>query len=69
MQETQTLFECRKKTTIKATVEYIIQGAFCFQNTLHFHQKVSQKHTKNENTKSGTWPTWHCVDEAVDKRF
>ena len=36
MQETQTLFECRKNTTIKATTKY----------TLHFHKKVSQKHTK-----------------------
>ena len=36
MQETQTLFDCRKNTTIKVTAEY----------TLHFHQKVSQKHKK-----------------------
>ena len=42
---------------------------FFFKNTLHFHQKVSQKHTKNQNTKSGTGPTWHHVDEATDKRF
>ena len=45
------------------------EGAFFFKNTLHFHQKVSQKHTKNENTKSGTGPTWHRVDEAADRRF
>ena len=36
MQETQTLFECKGNITIKAIAEY----------TIHFHQKVSQKHTK-----------------------
>ena len=47
MQETQTLFECRGNITIKATAEYTMQsGALFFKSTLHFHQKVSQKHTK-----------------------
>ena len=45
------------------------EEAFFFKSTLHFHQKVSQKHTKNENTKSGIGPTWHCADEAADKQF
>ena len=62
VKETQTLFECRKNTTIKVTTKYTIhgpgrEGAFFLKNTLHFHQKVSQKHTKNENTKSRTRPT------------
>ena len=39
MQETQTLFECRGHITLKATAEYS-------KPTLHFHQKVSQKHKK-----------------------
>ena len=49
MQETQTLFECKENTTIKETAKYTIhgrEGAFFFKNTLHFHQKVSQKHKK-----------------------
>ena len=49
MQETQTRFECRKNIIIKATTEYTIhgpEGDFFFKNTFHFHQKVSQKHTK-----------------------
>ena len=36
MQETETLFECKENITLKATAK----------STLHFHQKVSQKHTK-----------------------
>ena len=56
--------ECKGNITIKATAEYIF-----FKSTLHFHQKVSQKHTKNQNTKSGTRPTWHRVDEAANMRF
>ena len=57
MQETQTLFECKKNTTIKVTTKY----------TIHFHQKVSRKHTKNQNTKSRIGPTWHRADEAADR--
>ena len=38
MQETKTLFECKENITLKATAEYTIH--------FHFHQKVSQKHTK-----------------------
>ena len=52
MQETQTLFECKGNITIKAT-----EGAFFFKNTFHFHQNVSQKHTKNQNIESRTGPT------------
>ena len=40
-----------------------------FMDTLHFHQKVSQKHTKNQNTKSGIGPTWYRADEATDRQF
>ena len=47
MQETQTLFECRKNTTIKAT----------------------QETHKNQNTKSGTGPTWHRAGGVLTERF
>ena len=57
MQETQTLFECRKNTTIKVTAEYTI------------HKKVSQKHTKNENAKSATGPTWHRAGGVLKEQF
>ena len=59
MQETQTLFECRKNITIKANTEY----------TIHGPSKSKPKTHKNQNTKSGTGPTWHRADEVADRRF
>ena len=55
MQETQTLFECRKNTTIKATAEK--------------HTKSKPKTHKNQNTKPGTVPTWNRPNETTDRRF
>ena len=53
MQETQTLFECKgNMTNLKRlhNTQFMAplghEGAFFFKNTLHFHKKVSQKHTK-----------------------
>ena len=72
MQETQTLFECKGNITIKATAEYTIhgcEGAFFFQKYTSFSSKSKPKHTKNQNTKSGTGPTWHHADEAANRRF
>ena len=63
MQETKTLFECRKNTTIKAT------AFFFFQKYTSFSSKSKPKTHKNQNTHSRTGPTWNRVDEAVDRRF
>ena len=63
MQETQTLFECRKNTTIKAIAEYTIQKYTSFSS------KSKPKTHKNQNTKSRTGPTWHHTDEVADRRF
>ena len=72
MQETQTFIECKGNTTIKATAEYTIhghEGAFFFQKYTSFSSKSKPKTHKNKKTKSGIGPTWHCIDEAIDRWF
>ena len=52
MQETKTLFECRKNITLKATLEYTIhgrEGALFFQKYTSFSSKSKPKtHKKSK---------------------
>ena len=53
----------------KTQRECRIYNSWPLHHTLHFHQKVSQKHTKIKIQSPGIGPTLHHADEVADRRF
>ena len=45
------------------------EWSIVFQKYTSFSSKSKPKTHKNQNTKSGTGPTWHCADEVADRWF
>ena len=57
----------RKEKNVKSNARNT--NSLFFQKYTSFSSKSKPKTHKNQNTKSGTGPTWHRADEATDRRF